>query len=232
MLIKVTSAKSNKSLGINHHLHPVNKFVFNYCWHVPLTHRATEGRDNRWAPEREFWLLLNLGSYQGYLSKSCLDNRDHLAPMSGKRSHLTSKTKIKWDVFDIDRYNCTVYSTESTFAIDLTSDYWSLDYVKWYLFWSPRTFPAVIRPDIWLGVGLFVPAEIESSVHSFVGCRIKIYSLILSAYVWDGAEDLFTNGFIKTCFSRTIKWAIRNGISRVTAAIIHRERYKVSIRMF
>ena len=93
-------------------------------------------------------------------------------------------------------------------------------------FFQPR------HPVRHLGVVFFVPAEIESCVHSFVGCRIKIYSLILSAYVWDGAEDLFTNGFIKTCFSWTIKWAIRNSISRVTAAIIHTTHYKVSIRIF
>ena len=217
MLIKVTSAKSNKSLGISHHLHPVNKFVFNYSWHVLLSHQVTEGRDNRWGPEREFWLLLNLGSYQGYLSKSCLYNRDHLAPMPGKRSHLMSKTKIKWDVFDMD---------------NIGYDHWlNYVYVKvWYLFWS-ALFQSR-HPVRHLGVVFFVPAEIESCVHSFVGCRIKIYSLILSAYVWDGAEDLFTNGFIKTCFSRTIKWAIRNSISRVTAAIIHTRHYKVSIRMF
>ena len=51
-----------------------------------------------------------------------------------------------------------------------------------------------------LGVGFFVPPEIESCVHSFVGCRIKIYSLILSAYVWDGAEDLFYKWFYKDMF--------------------------------
>ena len=51
-----------------------------------------------------------------------------------------------------------------------------------------------------LGVGFFVPAEIESCVHSFVGCRIEIYSLILSAYVWDVAGDLCYKWFYKDMF--------------------------------
>ena len=89
-----------------------------------------------------------------------------------------SENDMKWDVSDID------IDVTRSIHFDIRAD-----------------STTIIQLDNSLSYFL-LPSEIESCVQSFVECRIKIYSLILSAHVWDVAGDLFTNGFIKTCFSR------------------------------
>ena len=119
--------------------------------------------DNRWFLEQYCWLLLNLGSYQGVI---CLN--------------LVCLIEIIW------RLDLAI----AVFRV------WKFN--EWYLYKKFNHRRNLLGKhcdravDVHLAIcdhlNICLWTRLKAMSNSFVKCRIKIYSSILSAYVWDVAR--------------------------------------------